>query len=96
MDSPVAQRPSLGGLRFRTSLDAGLGAEFLLERTHLGLLQLLADLSLDVVKLGQLRLAHIVQANDVKAKLALDGRIGDLALLQSDHGIGEFLDEVAR
>ena len=43
------------------------------------LLQLLGNLGLDLVDLGQLGLAHVVQADDVPAKLALHGGLGQLA-----------------
>ena len=54
------------------------------------LLQLLRNLRLDLVQLGQLGLAHVVQADHVPAKLALHRGLGHLALAELDQGFREF------
>jgi hypothetical protein len=54
------------------------------------LLQLLGDLGFDFLQLGQLGFAHIVHADDVETKLALDGGVGHLAFVQLDHGARKF------
>ena len=76
--------------------DLGFVAQTLLEFSQFVLLNLLNDLGFDLFELGHDCIAHIVQANDVIAKLALDRGGGGLAFVQSHHGVGEFFDEVAR
>lgn len=59
------------------------------EFCDLALTQLLLDLLLDLGQRRRLRLARVVEANDVEAELRLDRCLGHFALLQLDHRLGE-------
>lgn len=68
------------------------GAQFFDVRAAFLLHQLLHDLRFDLFDLGQLRVAHIVHADDVEAELRLDGSLAGFAFAQGDQGVGKFLD----
>ena len=50
------------------------------------------DLVLDAVKIRELRLAHVVEFDDVPAELAFDRCIGHFTLFQRGHRLAEFGD----
>ena len=73
-------------------LNFGLCAQIFLEFAQFGLRQLLGNLRFDLVQLRQLCFTHIIDTNDVKAKLALDRCLCELAFFKFDHGIGKLRD----
>src|SRR5690606_18737361 len=73
--------------------DAGGFAQLRLELLDALALELLADLRRDLGERRRLRVADVVEPDHMEAELRLGRRLGDLALLERDHGVAELLDE---
>ena len=89
------QQPSPDGLA-SCSLNLGFVPQALLVGAQALLFDLLSNLGLEFVKRGQLGVADVVYADDVKAELGLDGCVGHLALVEFQHGLGELGNVAAR
>ena len=63
---------------------------------HFLLLQLLGNLGLDVIELGQLRVTHVIQTDDVVTELRLDRGVGHFPFGQFGHGVRKFGHKVTR
>src|SRR5690606_30594584 len=87
-----ASRGTAGPER-RELLDAGRRAQLLLQVLDALALELLANLRGDFGQRRGCRIAHIVEPDHMEAELRLDRRFGDLALVERDHRVAEFLDE---
>ena len=54
--------------------------------------QLLGNLRFHLIQWRQLCFTHVIDTNDVKAELALDRGLSELAFFKLDHGIGKLRD----
>src|SRR6266702_3484461 len=88
------KKPPKGGPPVRTHakkplLHLSLGPKVLLKGLQLLLLHLLRDLSLHLLERRRRRLPHIIDADDMPAKLRMHRRIRHLAFLQLLRGSGK-------
>lgn len=86
----------MGFARFGGLLDLGFGPQIGLQLLNCTALKFLLNLGLDLLKGRWLDLAHIIKPDHMKAKLGLDGGVGDFAFFQLGHCLGKLLDESLR